>query len=408
MIKLLFPLLLLTLLSCKNENKTDNKISKTLTSELIKISKDGPIKGFSVAIVNNKKVLYQKGFGFSDVVNNKAYTSQSIQNIGSVSKVIIGLSLLKAQEMNLLNLNDPINNYLDFDVFNPVFPNEKITIKQLTNHTSSIIDAKFYDENVYVLKEDIKVNTIKEIEGLFNPTNSHMPMESFLKKILSKNGKWYLKEAFTKFKPGERFTYSNTGAALAAHILEKASGESYSDFTKKHIFQPLAMSSSGWSFETIDFSKHSKLYFNNQELPFYKLQSYPDGGLLTSTSDLAKLLKELINGQSNGGRLLKKESYKKLFGDKITIQLNDSIAKENPAMSVKYDANIFMGKTPTGYFGHTGGDPGIVSLMFFDSKNNIGRILTVNTQVDGSNEKAMNELWTIWNKLEDYKLKLSQ
>ena len=393
------------IISC--ENKT-SKISEELTHELLSLSETGSIKGFSVAIVNDTKVLYQRGFGLSDMENNKPYSSQTIQNIGSVSKVIIGIALLKAQELGELNLNEPINNYLPYNVYNPSFPSEEITLKHLANHSSSITDTKFYHENVYILKEGEEFNKIKELEGVFNPSNSLISMEKFLKKLLSEDGEWYSNERFTQNAPGEKFTYSNVGAALAAHIIEIATGESYPDFTQKYIFEPLKMTSTGWSFETTDFSNHSKLYsYNGIELPFYRLQSYPDGGLLTSSNDLALLLRELIRGQSSMGTLLKRESYLKLYGDKTTFNESDSIKDVNPVLSVKYDSCLFMGRTSTGYFGHTGGDPGIVCLMFFNSYNKIGRILIVNTHIDGSEEEILNELWDIWAKLEEYKVKFN-
>ncbi len=402
-------LICMILISCENK-RSSSKISEELNHELLSLSESGSIKGFSVAIVNDTEVLYQNGFGFEDVENNKSYSAQTIQNIGSVSKVIIGIALLKAQELGKLNLNDPINNYLPYEVYNPLYPNEEITLKHLANHKSSIRDKKFYHEKVYVLKEGQEFNEIKDLEGVFNSSESLISMKDFLKKLLSKDGEWYSRERFAQFIPGEKFSYSNVGAALAAHVLEIATGESYPDFTQKYIFDPLNMTSTGWSFETIDFSRHSNLYYHDGiKLPFYRLQSYPDGGLLTSSSDLALLLRELIRGQSEMGTLLKKDSYLKLFGEETSFNASsDSLKNENPVLSVKYDTCLFMGRTASGYYGHTGGDPGIVCLMFFNSKNKLGRILIVNTHIDGSEEKILTELWDIWGKLDEYKMKLNE
>ncbi|WP_075344665.1 serine hydrolase domain-containing protein [Tenacibaculum agarivorans] len=404
--KLLLPILMLmAIVSCKHE-KTEDETSKALTDELQRISQSGLIHGFSVAIVNEENILYQKGFGFCDIKKNRPYTAKTLQRIGSVSKVIIGLALLKAQELGKLQLDDPINKYLDFEVSNPLFPEENITIQHLATHTSSIIDTKFYDENVYVLKEDNGFNGINEMEGVFKPSKSRMPMSEFLKKILSEQGEWYLKEGFTTFKPGEHHRYTNIGSALAAYVLEKATGQSFPNFTKKYVFDPLKMSLSGWSYETVDSSLVSKQFYGNKEVPLYTLHSYPDGGLFSSSNNLGLLLKELIRGQAGNNGVLTKESYSKLFGSPLNSKVTDSIKKQNPVLSVKYDSCIFMGKTASGYFGHTGGDLGVVSFLFFDADTKIGRVLNVNTHVDGDNEKALNELWKIWNTLDQYKSKL--
>ncbi len=404
--KILLFFLFIFILSCNHE-KQKNKISKTLTDELQKISATGLIHGFSVSIVNDKSILYQRGFGVSDLKNKKPYTVNTIQKVGSISKVIIGLALLKAQELGKLDLDDPISKYLSFDISNPNFPNEKITLRQLANHTSSIVDTKYYDENVYILKDDQGFNGIEEMNGVFKPSQSQISMPEFIKKLLSKEEEWYLKEGFTEFKPGTNYKYTNIGAALAAYILEIATEESYQSFTQKNIFKHLRMSSSGWSFETFDSSNVSNLYYGHKQVPFYKLQSYPDGGLFTSLNDLSLLLNELIKGQSGTGDLLKTKSYYELFGSKKNSDSINSIKKENPAFSVKYDSCIFMGKTQTGYFGHTGSDLGLVSLMFFNADDKLGQIVTVNTHIDGNNEKILKELWLIWDKLEEYKTKLN-
>ena len=79
-------------------------------------------------------------------------------------------------------------------------------------------------------------------------------MAVFLKKSLSTDGEWYVKKGFLKSKPGDTFEYSNVGATLAAYVLENATGASFNEFTKTHIFKPLGMSNSGWFFNEIDFS----------------------------------------------------------------------------------------------------------------------------------------------------------
>ncbi len=95
--------------SCNNNSKnresdgsmdievTDN-YAESLANELSKLYEQGHINGFAVAITNQNKVLYLNGFGFSDISTKKGYTPNTIQNIGSVSKTLIGIALLKAQE----------------------------------------------------------------------------------------------------------------------------------------------------------------------------------------------------------------------------------------------------------------------------------------------------------------------
>lgn len=152
------------------------------------------------------------------------------------------------------------------------------------------------------------------------------------------------------------------------------------------------MQSTGCSFETIDISKHTKLYQNKKkEMPLYSLITYPDGGLITSSSDLSKYLKELIKGYSGIGQLLNKESYKEFF----TKQLSANNFKENRGEN----EGIFLSFSSNKLIGHSGSDPGVSTYMFFDPITKLGKILFVNTDLNKDGEKQYN---LILSKLDEF------
>lgn len=349
-----------------------------LTQELEHISKLGHINGFSVAIVNSDSIVYTQGFGYSDMLQKKEYTANTVQTIASISKTVIGISLLKAQELGNLKLDDPINKYLPFTVINPYFPEESITIRQLASHTSTIKDASQYEENGYVLKESENAGT--KVNKNFRSPNEMMDYADFLENILSKKGAWYKKKNFIKKKPGEIFEYSNIGAGLAALVLQNAVNQPFYQFSDTHIFKPLNLSNTGWSLSAIDGTKHTKLYADIEtELAPYQLVNYPDGGLITSSTDLGTYLSELISGYQGNGVLLTKESYAELFSP----NLNDDNHRNRSESSYndEYNMGIFMGMSAKGQIGHSGGDPGVTSLMFFNSDTKIGKLLIANTKL---------------------------
>ena len=373
--------------------QTNDSISKKLTSELQQISANGNLVGFSVAIVNADGTLYEDGFGFADKKANKKYTENTLQNIGSISKTFIGVALLKAQELGKLTLDDPINDYLPFKVVHPKFKNTPITIRQLASHTSGIKDPAEYEGKGYILKD--AENGAAKVNANFREPNKMMPHGDYLKAILSTDGQWYKKKTFSKYPPGGMFNYSSIGAGLAAYVLEQATGESFPEFTKKHIFDLLDMNGSGWSFDTIDFSKHSKLYADaDTELAFYTLINYPDGGLITSAHDLAKYLSEIIKGYAGNGTMLSAESYKELF----TPQLTDEYHKDrsDKEYNDEYNMGVFMGMSSKGQIGHTGGDPSVVTHMFFNENTKTGKLLLVNTDLD---KESVQDFIAIWRAL---------
>lgn len=403
--KLLFILIIVFFFACQDK-KTDTKARwnsdqvDSLTQDLQKLYQLGHIAGFGVAIVSEDKTIYAKGFGFANLAAQHFYTKNTIQNIGSVSKTFIGIALLKAQEQGKLHLDDPVNNYLPFKVSNPYHPEIPITLRHLATHTSTITDTEYYDKKAYILEDPTESSNqvLKEIGEIFNPQAEKMRMEDFLERLLSEGGEWYQTDNYLEERPGSLFKYSNVGATLAARIIEIASGTSYDTFTSQSILKPLGMTTSGWSFKDIDQKKHTLLYHDvDSPLPNYSLVTYPDGGLITSIHDLSKYLIELIKGKKGEGTLLTRDGYQELFRAQLdTTHLPDR-DEENP-YNDEYNSGIFMGITPGGYLGHTGGDPGIVSFMFFDPETGLGKLLMINTSI--TTQKGLNQFYSIWNTLE--------
>ena len=215
-------------------------------------------------------------------------------------------------------------------------------------------------------------------------------------------GPYYEKGNYINFKPGERYEYSNIGAALCALVIEKATGKPYDIFTKQHIINPLDMNSTGWSLDDVDITKHSKLYRNdNSVLPLYTAITYPDGMLISSSTDMAKYLAELVKGYSGKGTLLKKESYKELFTEQLEEQNFESRNTNHP-YDEDYSPAIFIGHSALGYIGHSGGDAGVGTWMFFDKEKKTGRYIIINTDM-GNDERAKElEYYAIWDKMNEY------
>jgi CubicO group peptidase (beta-lactamase class C family) len=402
------PIFILTLIlcfSCKNnsdeksrliEEKTNDIKTSSFNKEMDSLYNQGIYNGYAVAIVDTTGVIFNKGFGFADVKNKKKYTENTIINIASISKVFIGVALLKAQEMNLIDLDDPINKHLPFKIINPNFPNEIITIRHLATHTSSVVDTDIYMETDYINKDDKAIaENLNEKYGLYykNPSKDWVPLSKYLQKLLDKNGAFYNASTFANRKPGEVYQYSNIGAALCALVIECAAKKPFNEFTKEYIFNPLKMSSTNWFFEEIDSAKYSKLYHDDQELPYYKILSYPDGGLITSSTDLSKFLLDLIKGYVGKGVALKSNSYKELFKS----QLKETAFKDKE----NYNVGIFTEKElPYNVIGHSGGDPGTNTMMYFNTETKRGKIMILNTDSDKKGD--MEVFWGIWNALDKY------
>lgn len=204
-----------------------------------------------------------------------------------------------------------------------------------------------------------------------------MPLGEYLKKVLKKDGEWYSSKNFYDFEPGSIYEYSNIGAALAAYIVEIASGKSYDEFTEEEIFKPLKMKSSGWFYKDVDMVQFATRYVGkkNAIIPYYELSTYPDGGLKTSLTDLSLFLQEVLKGYASESAFLSKSSFETLFKNHLSVP-------DGERQGIFWDV---FGETGIGDIGHSGSDPGIYTFMYFNPNSGIGKILFTNSSDTESN-----------------------
>ena len=393
-IKLIFIVAVLHFLSCSNlkthsNYKKYNLINNKLTNKLDSIYKEKSIPGFSVAIVNEEGIIYTKGFGKTSLSKKEKYEANTSQKIASISKTVLGIALLKAQEMKKLNINDPINKYLPYKVINPYYPETPILIKHLAYHNSSLRDTRDIFENSYIIiNEEVKTN--EQALPFFKKSNAEISLEQFLTNSLFKEGKWYGEDSFFDFEPDKERRYSNLGAGICQYILEKVTEKSYEAFTKETIFEPLKMQNISWEYSS-SVKNRTKLFLNDTTLITpYKGFNKADGELRTSVNDLSILLIEFIKAYNGKGTLLNKESYQLLFD-----------AKQFPNQRSQF--GIFIEFRPIAFgfkenlIGHMGADPGLLTAMYFNPESGLGKIMFIN--IEPRTKKIRDQINKIWKAL---------
>ncbi len=357
----------------------------SLTITLNKLADKNSIVGFAVAIVTPDSVIYSKGFGFADQEKHIPYTINTIQPVASVSKTLIGVSLMKAQEMGKLNLDDDINKYLTFKITNPYCPNEKITIRHLATHTSGLKDTRHYEKS-YIFQDKIppiykklpwgiRRIMFKQYVKRYNG-NEKIPLNDFLSNIYQPEGIWYKKSNFHKTAPGKRYAYSNNGATLTALIIERATGLKYSDFVNKTISEPLQMNSSGWTSDELSDKEKSALYVMGCKIPHYELITYPDGGFTSCVSEFSNYLMAMIQGYEGRNNILNASSYHELM---------------TPQINPKFKSGIFW-EAGLKNVGHSGEDPGVLTFVYFNKENLTGYILFANTSNTRNISKEISQI----------------
>ncbi|WP_316845810.1 serine hydrolase domain-containing protein [Pedobacter psychrodurus] len=349
-----------------------------LTQSLKAVFEKDSLPGISVILTNTKKVVYEQNFGFANVEENIKYTSHSIQNIGSVSKTFIAIALMKAIELGYFNLETDINTILPFKVINPNDPAGVITIRQLTNHTSGIIDNPAIFPNVYHFNTSIApydTAAYKILQDLgYQQKISDTSLASFMHDYLAQKGQHYHKENFGTGASGTTSSYSNIASALAAYLIELKSGLSYADFTKKYILKPLKMNQSGWQFDRHNLKNYARPYYSPTAVfPYYDFITYPEGGLRTNTADLSKYIMAMLRAYHGDQSLLKKASVDSMFRPQFS-----KIHPPKGISLVNRNKGIFWNLYTNGTIGHDGDDPGVSSFLFFNPKTGLGGIFLCN------------------------------
>ncbi len=352
-----------------------------LNRELSALAKKQQIVGFAAAIVDQNHLVYTQAFGYADRKKKIPYTINTLQPIASLSKTVIGVALMKAQELGKLNLDDAINKYLPFTITNPYHPTATITIRQLAAHTSTLKEPEYLRSYIFEaplpefykdfrdekLKQEAMADC-KERMAYATSEQDRVSISEFIRERFTPAGKYYRDDNFTDRLPGEAYYYSNEGAALAAYIIESATGMSYTDFTRQYIFAPLHMQTTTWDHMSLTKpadKNRSKLYYYGQDIPRFENITYPDGELVTNIAEFSRYMSAMISGYNGTDNILQAASYREMMA--------------KPADSTHEAVFWEVDNKFPGYIGYSGADMGILTIGHFYKEQGTGVLLFANT-----------------------------
>jgi len=340
------------------------------------------LSGISACVISGDSIRWEFALGYADIENKKLFETSTVINIASVSKTILGLSIMVAVDHGLIDLDTDVNQYLKkYKIYNPNLSDKGriITLRNLATHTSGIIDRQEVYSKSYI-----------------NSFSSERQLSDFLFDYFSIDGKNYSKTNFLPYSPGAQFQYSNIGSALASEILSQGIDISFIEFCKTNIFEPLEMKTTSWLLSDVGPGNHSNLYESNMsQILLYDLITYPDGGLRTSINDLSKFLLMVMNdGLYKDVRIISPSCISEM----IKPQFNSIISPDN-FNTKKYNQGIFWHIEKNDeigiLIGHTGGDPGVTSYMYFSPYHKSGIILIVNNSISENENKIISKIITM-------------
>ena len=214
----------------------------------------------AVAVARNGKIIFSQAYGLADRERGIPNTTRTRFRIGSMNKMFTAVAIMQLVEAGKVRLSDTLGKYL------PDYPNKGVagvTVAQLLTHTGGTGD---------IFGPDYEANRLK-LRGIADYIRLYG-------------------ERPLLFKPGSRWDYSNYGFVLLGAIVERASGEDYYAYVRRHIYAPAGMTSTGSLAENEAVSDRSIGYTkmdgaewksNADTLPF---RGSPAGGGYSTVGDL--------------------------------------------------------------------------------------------------------------------------
>ena len=226
--------------------------------------------GCTVGIVRNDSLIFSKGYGMANLEYAIPNTAATIYHMASVSKQFTGYAIVLLAAKGKLQLDDDVRKYLSW------FPDlkEKITIRHLLNHTSGIRDQW-------------------QLLAISGTRLDDVITQEHIVKILSQ-------QRALNFKPGEKYSYSNSGYTMLAEIVKSVTGQTLRAFTDSAIFKPLGMNSTHFHDNYTEIEKNRSYSYHRIDSARFSnsVLSYSNAGatsLFTNIPDLGKWVMNFYN-----------------------------------------------------------------------------------------------------------------
>ena len=230
--------------------------------------------GCAVGVVRDGQLAFAKGYGMADLEHDTPITPSTRFYIASLSKQFTAMSILLLAQEGRLSLDDWVRRWV------PQVPSfgSPITLRQLLHHTSGLRDYF----------------TLLALSGW--PSDGLLTQSQFIDLVS--------RQKSLNFTPGDEFLYSNTGYALLAMVVERASGQSLRDYAADHIFKPLGMTHTEFRDDHTQIIPHRAVGYQPTGSGFRmsqpELDVVGDGGVYSTVEDLAKWDANFETGRVGG------------------------------------------------------------------------------------------------------------
>jgi CubicO group peptidase (beta-lactamase class C family) len=296
---------------------------------------DQDIFSGAVLVARDGEILVSEGYGMANQDWDIANTAATKFRIGSVTKQFTAMSILLLQEAGKLTVQDTVCTYIED------CPEAwaDVTIEHLLLHTSGIPNlTEFPDYVQFMGTRATPESTIRRFKD--------MPLD---------------------FEPGSQWYYSNSGYILLGYIINEVSGQLYQAFLKDNIFEPLALTGTGYDDDRRIIKNRAVGYENSTRVASFIDMSVPysAGALYSTVGDLYTWMQVLVNGE--------------VVPQMVLDDMWEASVPIPDAPDVKYGYGLFMSSVAAhSSIGHNGSINGFNSVLTYFPDDKITIVVLTN------------------------------
>lgn len=322
------------------------------------------IPGASIIISEHGDIVFSKGYGYADIEQQiPVEPSSTVFEWGSITKTFVWVSVMQQVELGHIDLSQDIRTYLPDGFLKNIHFETPITMLHLMNHTAGFA------------------------EQLFDLRYQETDIEQSLEDILSINQPEQI------FEPGTVSAYSNWGAALAALIVERVSGQDFAEYVHEHILSPLSMSQTAvrpqWNDCSAIIEKKATGYSFSainetfQVEDWMRFRMYPAGSMNGTALDLMKYANELAKMPDTSSILFQDAQTKNLMFSETYCSFGANAGLSH---------GFWQYPNNSGILGHEGGTYGFKSQFWVEPETERAIVILTNVMETDFCSKIMEAL----------------
>jgi CubicO group peptidase (beta-lactamase class C family) len=301
------------------------------------------VPGGTFALVGRDGPIWIGGVGVRDRATAAPMQPDTVFRVGSLTKTIIALGVMRLVDQGKLDLDRPLRELLpDVEIDNPWEAVAPVTLAQCLEHTTGIDDVRFNE--VFTADEELSARAALAL----NPRSRRV-----------------------RWRPGTRHAYSNVGYTLAGRAIEVASGEPFDVYLRREILAPLGITDADFRRTDTLAARLATGHLADRTAAFLPFAHRPAGALLASASDLGKLVHYWIR---------RGEGYPPIVSPAGLARIERRGTLPYPHLDSDYGfANYGDVTQPVFGRGHDGGMPGFHSIIRYYPELDVGYVMLLNS-----------------------------